>query len=69
MGSPESGGAGEERLESDYFWRTRIGYMHATKAEVETVLWVRPQAGWRMGEAVASGLVRSMLTNGPIETA
>ena len=47
--------------------RKWIGHVHATKGEFETVLWMPPQVGWRLGEAMASGLIRSMLTNGLIE--
>lgn len=47
--------------------RKWIGYVHATKTAFETVIWLPPHACWPLGDAMASGLVRSMLTNGPIE--
>ncbi len=67
--SPEPALVDHKLLDDDDILRKRFGYIHATKAEFETVLWLPPPVCWRIGEAVASGLVRSMLTNGPIETA
>lgn len=51
----------------DVRWK-QIGYVRATKREFEAVLWLPPPMCWRLGEALASGLVRSMLTNGRVET-
>jgi hypothetical protein len=47
--------------------RKWIGYVRATKSVFETIIWLPPHACWPLGDAMASGLVRSMLTNGPIE--
>ncbi len=54
-------------LSDDDLRRTRIGFVRATKAEFETVVWLPPPVCWRLGEAMASGLIRSMLTNGLAE--
>ena len=47
--------------------RKWIGYVRATKGEFETVIWLPPHVLWPIGDAMASGLVRSMLANGPVE--
>jgi len=44
-----------------------LGYVHATKAKFEIAIYLPPSVCWRLGGAMASGLARSMLTNGPIE--
>jgi hypothetical protein len=54
-------------LKADDVRRKWIGHVHATKGEFETVIWLPPQVLWPLGEAMASGLVRSMLANGPVE--
>jgi hypothetical protein len=50
----------------DLLWK-RFGYVHATKRDFETVLWLPPPVCWHLGDAMASGLIRSMLTNGLVE--
>lgn len=47
--------------------RRRFGYIRATRSEFETVVWLPPPACWRLGEAIASGLARTMLTNGQVD--
>lgn len=65
---PEPALIDHKLLDEDDILRRRFGYIRATKGEFETVLWLPPPVCWRLGEAMASGLVRSMLTNGLIET-
>lgn len=60
---PEPDLTNPKLLEEDHVRRKWIGYVEATKGRFDTVLWLPPQIGWRIGEAIASGLVRSMLTN------
>ena len=65
---PEPALADHKLLDGDGDVRRRwIGYVHATKTVFETVIWLPPPACWPLGDAMASGLIRSMLTNGPIE--
>lgn len=54
-------------LDGDDVLRKQVGYIRATKGEFEIFLWLPPAVCWQLGEAMASGLVRSMLTNGRIE--
>ena len=54
-------------LRADDVHRKWIGYIRATKSEFETVLDLPPPVCWRLGEAMASGLIRSMLANSMIE--
>jgi hypothetical protein len=54
-------------LDEDDVRRKWIGYVHATKAAFETVVWLPPPVCWSLGTAMGSGLIRSMLTNGPVE--
>ena len=54
-------------LSDDDVRRRWIGYVRATKSEFEAVLWLPPKVLRPLGEAMASGLVRSMLTNGAVE--
>jgi hypothetical protein len=65
---PEPALVDHKLLDEDDVRRKWIGFTKATKGEFETVLWLPPAVCWRLGEAMASGLVRSMLTNGLIET-
>lgn len=65
---PESALVDHDLLKEDDLLRKQFGYVRATKGEFETVIWLPPPVCWRLGEAMASGLVRSMLTNGRIET-
>lgn len=64
---PEPALVDHKLLDDDDVRRKWIGHVRATKGEFEVVLWLPPAACWRLGEAMASGLVRSMLTNGLIE--
>jgi hypothetical protein len=47
--------------------RQRFGYIRATRSTFETVVWLPPRMCWRLAEAVALGLVLSMITNGLVE--
>ena len=64
---PEPDFLDHKLLKEDDVRRKWIGYVRATKAEFETVIWLPPQVLWPLGEAMGSGLIRSMLTNGPVE--
>lgn len=64
---PEPALADPKLLDKDDVHRKWVGHVRVTKGEFETVIWLPPQAVWRLGEAMASGLIRSMLTNGLIE--
>ena len=55
-------------LAPDDVRRKWIGFVHATKGEFETVLYLPPEDFWHLSAAMASGLIRSMLTNGLVET-
>lgn len=66
--NPEPALVEHKMLDEDDVRRKWIGYIRATKGMFETVLWLPPAVCWRLGEAMASGLVHSMLTNGRIET-
>lgn len=59
---PEPAFVDHKLLDDEDVRRKWIGYVHATKAEFETTLWLPPPVCWRLGEAMASGLTRSMLT-------
>ena len=64
---PEPAFVDHKLLAEDDVRRKWIGFVRATKTEFETVIWLPPQVCWPLGDAMASGLIRSMLTNGPIE--
>jgi hypothetical protein len=64
---PEPGYVDLKLLDEGDAQRKWIGYVRATKGEFETVVWLPPQVCWHIGEAMASGLIRSMLANGPVE--
>lgn len=64
---PEPAFVDHRLLDGDDVKRKWIGYVRATKGEFETVIWLPPHASWSLGDAMAYGLIRSMLTNGPIE--
>lgn len=64
---PEPALADHKLLEKDDVRGKWVGYTRATKCDFETAIWLAPPACWRLGEAMASGLVRSMLTNGIVE--
>lgn len=55
-------------LRADDTRRKWIGHIKATKGEFETTVWLPPPVCWRLAEAMASGLVRSMLANSLIES-
>lgn len=55
------------KLAPDAVDRGRFGYIHATRSVFETSLSLPPQACWRLGQAIASGLISSMLTNGKVD--
>lgn len=61
---PEPALAEPQGLPPDDPLRRSIGFIKVTKMEFQTVIWLPPQDGWRLGEAIASGLISSMLTNG-----
>ena len=65
---PEPAMVDHKLLDDDDVRRRWVGYIRATKGEFETSIWLPPPVCWRLGEAMASGLVRSMLTNGLVET-
>lgn len=65
---PEPALVDQKLLAEDDVHRKWFGYIRATKGEFETSIWLPPPVCWRLGEAMASGLVRSMLTNGRIES-
>lgn len=65
---PESAFVDHKLLDEDDVRRKWIGFTKVTKGEFETALWLPPAVCWRLGEAMVSGLVRSMLTNGLIES-
>lgn len=65
---PEPALVDHKLLDEDDVRRRWVGYIRATKGEFETAIWLPPLVCWRLGEAMASGLVRSMLTNGLTET-
>lgn len=54
-------------ISQDHVRRKWIGHIRAAKNDFETVIWLPPQAVWLLGEAMASGLVRSMLANAMVE--
>lgn len=64
---PEPAFIDHKLLSEDDVRRKWIGYVRATKDEFETIIWLPPQVCWPLGAAMASGLVRSMLANGPVE--
>jgi hypothetical protein len=66
--NPELALVDHKLLDEDDVRRKWIGYIHATKGGFETALWLPPPVCWRLGEAMASGLVCSMLTNGLMES-
>ena len=65
---PEPALADPKLLKADDLLRHSIGYIRATKSVFEITIHLPPSDCWRLGEAMASGLVRSMLTNGRVET-
>jgi hypothetical protein len=64
---PEPAFVDHKLLDVDDVRRKWVGYIRSTKGEFEAVIWLPPAACWRLGEAMASGLVLSMLTNGLVE--
>ena len=64
---PDAALVDHELLGNDDVRRKWIGYVRATKREFETVLWLPPNVLWPLGEAMASGLIRSILTSGAVE--
>ena len=65
---PEPALVDHRLLEEEDLLRKRFGYIRATRKEFETVVWLPPAVCWRLGEAMMSGLICSMLTNGLVET-
>lgn len=65
---PEPALVDHKLLDEDDILRKRFGYIHATKSVFETSITLPPPVCWRLVQAMASGLVCSMLTNGLIET-
>lgn len=65
---PEPAYADHQLLQDDDVRRGSVGYIRATKAAFEVVVYLPPPAYERLGPALASGLVRSMLTNGLVDT-
>jgi hypothetical protein len=61
---PEPAFVDHKLLSEDDVRRRWIGHIRTTKGEFDTVLWLPPQVCWRLAESMASGLSRSMLTNG-----
>ena len=55
-------------VDEDDVRRRWIGYIRATRSVFEANIYLPPSACWRLGEAMASGLISSMLTNGLMET-
>ena len=64
---PEQALVDHKLLERDHYLRRSIGYVRTTKSEFETVLRLPPLICWRLGDAMATGLAHSMLTNGIVE--
>lgn len=64
---PEDAFVDHKRLDGEDVRRKWIGYVRATKSECEAVIWLPPSVCWRLGEAMAMGLVRSMLVNSIVE--
>ncbi len=65
---PEPGFVEDKLLAKDDLRRNRIGFVRVTKSEFETALWLPPPMCQRLADTLANGLVRSMLTNGLIES-
>lgn len=65
---PEPALVNHKLLDEGDTLRQRFGYVRATKSEFETSIWLPPAACWRLGRAMAAGMVSSMLANGLIET-
>lgn len=64
---PEPILAEPRKLAPDALQKSRFGYIHATRSTFEIAVGLPPQAYWRLGEAIASGLICSMLTNGKVD--
>lgn len=64
---PEPALVDHKLLDEDDVRRRWIGYIRATEGEFETAIYVPPSACWRLGEAMASGLLRSMLASSFVE--
>lgn len=65
--NPEPALVDHKLLDADDVRRRWIGYIRATKGEFETVIYVPPSACWRLGEAMACGLLHSMLASTFVE--
>ena len=63
---PEPAFIDHKLLDDDDVRRKWSGNVRAPKGWFETTLWLPPPVCWQLGEAMASGMIRSMLTNGPI---
>jgi len=64
---PEPTLADHKLLDADDVRRKWIGYIKATKGAFETSISLPPPVCWQLAQAMASGLVCSMLTNGLME--
>ena len=64
---PEPAFVDHKLLDENDVLRKWVGYIHATKTVFETSISLPPPVCWRLAQAMESGLVRSMLTNGLIE--
>ncbi len=65
--TPEPGMVDDKLLPENSPTRKWIGFIRATKVEFETVVWLPPEICWRIGDGMASGQIRTMLTSGPVE--
>ena len=59
--------ADPQLLEANAHLRDAIGYIQVTKSVFEASVNLPPEACWKIGEAMASGLIQSMLINGRVE--
>lgn len=66
--NPEAALVDHKLLDEDDILRQLFGYIRATKTEFEAVIWLPPPVCLRLAEAMALGLIHSMLTNGLRET-
>jgi len=64
---PEPALVDHKLLDDDDALRKSIGYLRTSTSKFEAALWLPPPVCWRLGKAMASHLVSSMLTNGLIE--
>jgi hypothetical protein len=65
---PEPALVDHKLLDDDDVLRKSIGFLRTSTNEFEADIWLPPRVCWRLGDAMASGLVSSMLTNGLTES-